>query len=193
MQITALINLLIWVQIGLGLVGIVMLVRIIYIATTFLHGDVPFVPTQRKVAKKIAELAELKPGMQVCDLGSGSGTILIALANNQPSANYTGFEISKMLCLATRLRLILHPKARRAVTIKSKDFFNLDFSSYDVITCFLLGKILDRLYPQFLALKPGSKIISHMFILEKFDGFSLQEIPTSRKKDFIFVYTRLPY
>lgn len=191
MSTLAIVNILIWVQIVLGLIAIVMLSRMIYIASTFLHGDVPFVPTRRKVAKRMAELAELKPGMNVCDLGSGSGTILIALADREPEAKYTGYEISKLLCLATRLKLLFNPKARRTITIKCGDFFKIDLSDYNVVTCFLMRTIMDRLYPKFLRLKPGAKIVSYLFPLENNDGFSMKT-ESAGGKDFIYIYTRLP-
>lgn len=58
--------------------------------------SVPFVPTPEPVARKMLELAGVKPGELVYDLGCGDGRIII-LAAIEFGAKAIGVEIRKDL------------------------------------------------------------------------------------------------
>jgi hypothetical protein len=49
------------------------------------------------------------------------------------------------------------------VTIEQKDIFTLDLSPATVVTLYLLTMLNLKLRPRILALKPGTRVVSHMF------------------------------
>jgi ribosomal protein L11 methylase PrmA len=66
----------------------------------------PYLPTLDKPMKAALELAELKPGQTLLELGCGDGKVLIAAAKQGVHA--TGFELNPLLVIAT-------PKPQRLV------------------------------------------------------------------------------
>src|SRR5262245_17694578 len=57
----------------------------------------PFLPSPQLVVEKMLEVAHIKPGEMVYDLGSGDGRIIITAAQKY-KANAVGIEISEILC-----------------------------------------------------------------------------------------------
>jgi len=51
------------------------------------------------------------------------------------------------------------------VTIRHVDMFQVDLSQADVVAVFLYPRLLERLRPQFAKMKPGSRIVSHQFLM----------------------------
>ncbi|HKO86939.1 MAG TPA: class I SAM-dependent methyltransferase [Burkholderiales bacterium] len=123
--------------------------------------DVVWVPTPDALITKMLKMAEVTAKDFVMDLGSGDGRIPIAAAK-EFGANAVGVEFNPdMVALSNR-------NAQRAgVTDKVKfvqgDIFETDLSKADVITMYLLPKINLQLRPKLLALKPGTRIVTHAF------------------------------
>ena len=121
--------------------------------------DVPFVVTPDHVTRAMLELAAVKPGDFVIDLGSGDGRIVIVAAK-QFGARGLGVEIVPDLVEKSR------DNARRAgvadrVEFRVQDLFATDLSAATVITMYLLPEVNLQLRPRLLALKPGTRIVSH--------------------------------
>lgn len=121
--------------------------------------DVPFVVTPDHVTRAMLELAAVKPGDFVIDLGSGDGRIVIVAAR-QFGARGLGVEIVPDLVERSR------DNARRAgvadrVEFRVQDLFATDLSAATVITMYLLPDVNLQLRPRLLALKPGTRIVSH--------------------------------
>lgn len=124
------------------------------------RGDeVPFVVTPDNVTREMLKLADVKPGDHVIDLGSGDGRIVIVAAS-QFGATGLGVEIVPDLVAKSR------ENARRAgvadkVEFRVQDLFETDLSRATVITMYLLPEVNLQLRPKLLALKPGTRIVSH--------------------------------
>ena len=126
--------------------------------TTVEELDTPFVVTPGNVVASMLDLAGVRAGDRLIDLGSGDGRIVIAAA--QRGATAIGIEIDSMLVEKSRAaarRLRLDDRA----TFVTQDLFETDFGGYDVITLYLLPDVNKRLAPKFLALRPGTRIVSH--------------------------------
>ncbi|MGD9945785.1 MAG: class I SAM-dependent methyltransferase [Burkholderiaceae bacterium] len=123
--------------------------------------DVIWVPTPEAVVDSMLDMAKVKPGDQVVDLGAGDGRIAIAAAKR--GARAMGIEYNpNMVELARR-------NAEKAgvknVEFRQGDIFQSDFSHADVITLYLLPTLNERLRPILLDMKPGTRVASHQFTM----------------------------
>lgn len=121
----------------------------------------PFITTPDAVVTRMLTFAGTGPNDVVFDLGSGDGRIPIAAAK-QFGARGHGIEIEGKLVVQSR------ENARRAgvadrVTFEENDVLQADLSKATVITVYLLPFLIDKLQPRFLSLKPGTRIVSHVF------------------------------
>ena len=121
--------------------------------------DVIWVPTPTDVVEALLDMASVKAGDKLVDLGSGDGRIAIAAAKR--GAQATGIEYNPdMVGLSQR------NAARAGVTnvkFVQGDIFASDFSDADVVTMYLLPALNERLRPQLLDMKPGTRLASHQF------------------------------
>lgn len=121
--------------------------------------DVPFVVTPDHVTRAMLELAGVKAGDFVIDLGSGDGRIVIVAARHY-GARGLGVEIVPDLVETSR------DNARRAgvaerVEFRVQDLFETDLSAATVVTMYLLPEVNLKLRPRLQALRPGTRIVSH--------------------------------
>jgi tRNA G37 N-methylase Trm5 len=126
--------------------------------------DVIFVPTPHEVVEKMFELADVRPGEIVYDLGCGDGRIPVAAAKKF-GVRAWGFDINPVR-VKESLERVEKEKVEQLVTIKLADVFTLDLSKADVITLYLLPQLNVKLIPQLDKLKPGCRIVSHDFNME---------------------------
>lgn len=123
---------------------------------------VPFVPTPHEVVARMIELAGVKAGDTVYDLGSGDGRIVIAAAK-AGAKRAVGFEIDSELVKESRENIKKAGVTDRA-EIRHADIMTVDLSSASVITMYLLPDVNLKLKPRILSqMKPGSRIVSHAF------------------------------
>lgn len=123
--------------------------------------DVPFVPSGDETVDRMLRLAEVGPQDRLIDLGSGDGRIVIAAARAFGTRGL-GVELDPgRWALAQR-------NAERAgvadrVRFQQGDLFDTDLSGATVITMYLLPAVNLRLRPRLLALRPGTRVVSHDF------------------------------
>lgn len=122
----------------------------------------PFVQTPVEVAKKMIQLADLKPGQTLFDLGAGDGRLVIMTAQ-ETGASAVGVEMRDDLVERARSeikRLSLEDRVRMI----HGDLFGVDLSEADVVTLYLTTSGNERLRPKLEhELKKGAKVISHDF------------------------------
>ena len=122
----------------------------------------PFVQTPVEVAKKIIQLAELKLGQKLFDLGAGDGRLVI-MAAQETEASSVGVEMRDDLVERARSE-IKKLSLEGRVRMIHDDFFNVDLSEADVVTLYLTTSGNERLRPKLESeLKEGAKVISHDF------------------------------
>jgi SAM-dependent methyltransferase len=122
---------------------------------------VPFVPTPQEVVDKMIELAGVKEGDVVYDLGSGDGRIVITAAKK--GARAVGFDVDGDLVKESREN-IRKAGLEKLAEIKQQDILTVDLSPATVVTMYLLPDVNLKLKPNLLKqLKPGSRVVSHAF------------------------------
>jgi SAM-dependent methyltransferase len=121
-------------------------------------GTVPYVNTPAEVVERMMRMAEIGPGDSVVDLGSGDGRIVIAAARR--GARGLGVDLDPSL-----VRLAAQNAAQAGVADRARfevrDIFDTDLSGANVVTLYLLPDFNVKLLPKLLALKPGTRIVSH--------------------------------
>ena len=125
--------------------------------------DVVWVPTQMSTVEKMLDMAKVTPQDFVMDLGSGDGRSVIAAARR--GARALGVEYDPNL-----VELSKHAAAAAGVADKATfvqgDMYEADISKATVFALYLLPEIMRKLSPKFLALKPGTRIVSNTFPIE---------------------------
>jgi predicted RNA methylase len=123
--------------------------------------DVIYVPTPQRLVDKMLEMAEIKQGDVVYDLGCGDGRIVVTAAKKY-HVKAVGFDIDPER-VKEAIANVRSNKVEDLVTIKQADIFTLDLRPASVVTLYLLPDLNVRLMPQLEKLKPGSRIVSHEF------------------------------
>jgi precorrin-6B methylase 2 len=150
-------------------------VAILITAIKHIWYGVPFVPTPQHLVDAMVELAELKPGDRVYDLGAGDGRTLITAVKAQPLIRATGFEGAPLVWLLGMLRTW---NARNRIAFMRKNFYHQDLSDADVIFTYLSPEAMQKLMKKFgQELKPGTKIISHAFRLRELTPAAQRDVP----------------
>jgi hypothetical protein len=129
--------------------------------------EVPFVVSPDNVTLAMLQAAKVTSEDYVIDLGSGDGRIVI-LAARRFGARGLGIEIDPALVAKSR------ENARNAgvdsrVSFREQDLFKTDLSPASVITLYLLPEVNMQLRPKLLALRPGTRIVSHDFDMEDWE------------------------
>lgn len=122
----------------------------------------PYYPTPQSIVKKMLELAELRPGEKMFDLGSGDGRIVI-MAAQKFKADAVGVEYDEDLCKQS-LKRIRKLGLEKTAHIVHGDIMQQDYSSADVITVYLLPESNAKIAPMLeRQLRKGTRIVAHDF------------------------------
>ncbi|MGG4773184.1 class I SAM-dependent methyltransferase [Alcaligenaceae bacterium 429] len=124
--------------------------------------DVPFVPTDDSVIKKMLGLARVNAKDVLYDLGCGDGRIVIAAARAYGTQGI-GIEMDP-LRVADAMENAAHARVEHLVDFLEESIFTADISDATVVTLYLLESVNLDLRPRLLSeLRPGARIISHAF------------------------------
>ena len=130
--------------------------------------DVPYEPSPNHVVRAMLELAEVKPGDIVYDLGSGDGRIPISAARDF-GARGVGIEIDPKLVARANANAEMAGVSDR-VQFRTEDLFEADFSEATVVTLFLWPEVNIKLRPKLIAeVKPGTRVISHWHDMDEWE------------------------
>ena len=126
------------------------------------EGEVPFVPTPLEVIDRMFELAQVKSGDVIYDLGSGDGRIVIQAAKRY-GVRGVGIEIDPDL-VAKAKDNAFKEKVEKLVEFHAQDALTVDVSPATVVTLYMLPEFNAKLRPIFdRQLKPGARVVSHDF------------------------------
>jgi hypothetical protein len=156
--------------------------------------DTPYVPTPQVVVDRMLDMARLKAGETVIDLGSGDGRIMIEAAAKYGARGF-GVEIDPRLVKLSNERAAQAGVADR-VKFLQQDLFKTDFREANVLTLYLLPDVNLALRPKILAeLRPGSRVVSHDYGMGDWRPDAEATIPApdkkvgARKESQVFMWT----
>ena len=134
----------------------------------------PYIPSPQIVVDRMLELARVKPGETVYDLGSGDGRILITAARKF-KAKAVGIELSPELCKATAEK-VARLGLQDQIKVVHDNLLKVDLSPADVVTIYLLTSSNSRLRPNLEKyLHPGARVVSNDFEIR---GWTAKEVVT---------------
>jgi hypothetical protein len=133
--------------------------------------DVIWVPTPDEVVERMLIMAQTGPNDIPYDLGAGDGKIAIAAAKTF-GAKATGNEyhpdMAKHANANAQAAGVAGVGPGKA-TIRQGDIFATNFSDATVITLYLLPALNMKLRPTILAMRPGTRVVSHSFTMEDWE------------------------
>jgi cyclopropane fatty-acyl-phospholipid synthase-like methyltransferase len=140
------------------------------------NEEIPFVPTPMEVIDRMLELAQVKAGDVVYDLGSGDGRIVIRAAKKY-GVRAVGIEMDQLLLKKARQDAIAEGVSH-LVEFRSEDALKADISEATVVTLYMLPWFNEAMKPNFKKmLKPGARIVAHDFGIEGWEPDKTEKLP----------------
>jgi predicted RNA methylase len=151
-----------------------------------LENLAPYIPTPEAIVDRMLEVAQIKNGEIVYDLGSGDGRVVIAAAQKY-GAKAVGVEIRPDLCRQAQARIKALGLEDR-VTMVEGSALRVDLSPADVVTMYFLTTSNERLKPGLERMKSGSRVISNEFPVRGWKPAQVVKVKTGSMEHTIFVY-----
>lgn len=129
--------------------------------------DSVWVPTPERLIRRLLQLADVTAHDTVLDLGSGDGRVPIHAAKHF-GARAVGVELEENLIRVSNEAARANGVADRVRFIR-QDLFDTDLAQASVITLYISPGVMTKLKPRLLALKPGTRIVSHQFTLDDWE------------------------
>jgi protein-L-isoaspartate O-methyltransferase len=144
----------------------------------------PHVPTSEDVVKKMLELAELKIGEKLYDLGSGDGRIII-MAAKEFGAKAVGVELREDLVQFTRKK-IEELGLTGTVRVIHGDLMQADIADADVVTLYLTTSANEKITPKLEKdLRSGTRVVSFCFRVPSWEPTKTMDLGTR----VLYLYT----
>lgn len=153
------------------------------------YVSVPFVPTPVEVIRKMLEIANLKPGELLLDLGCGDGRVLIVAAK-EFGARAIGIEIRNDLANRAAYN-VAKEGVKDKVLIINGNFFELKLPPADVIFMYLLTSVNERLRPKLeKEAKRGARIVSHDFEIVGWKPKAVEDFRDGGRSHRLYLYIK---
>lgn len=136
----------------------------------------PYLPTMSKQIDTAFQLAKLKTGQTIIELGSGDGRVAIAAAKR--GANVIAYELNPLLVIFSKLRCFRY---RKNIKIIWANFWNVDLPDADIIFTFLLPKYMTKLDKKLSEYK-------HKPVMFASYAFEIPKKKPFAKKNGVFLY-----
>lgn len=150
----------------------------------------PYVGTPVRVMDRMLDLANIKPGETVYDLGCGDGRIVIAAALRY-KAKAVGVEISPKLASQATAAIEKAGLTGRARIIQG-DLLEADLTGADVVTIYLATQLNAQLRPRLEKyLHAGARVVSHDYAVPGWKPTKIERTD-GKQGHVIYVYEMPP-
>jgi ubiquinone/menaquinone biosynthesis C-methylase UbiE len=147
----------------------------------------PHVPTSEDIVRKMLELAELKSGEHLYDLGSGDGRIIIMAAKDF-GATAVGVELREDLVKYTRNKIVELGLDGRVRVIHG-DLLKADIKDANVVTLYLTTSANEKVATKLESeLRPRTRVVSYCFRMPSWEPTKIMHLETRT----IYLYTLPP-
>ena len=140
--------------------------------------DVIWVPTPDEIVERMLRMAQTTSNDYVVDLGAGDGKIAI-MAAKKFGAKSLGIEYNPEFARFAQSNVEKAGVADRA-RVQQGDIFATDFRSATVVTMYLLPALNLKLRPTLLAMKPGTRVVSHSFTMDDWEADEISNLDGRR-------------
>ena len=148
-------------------------------------AKIPFLPSPTHIVRRMLEIADVRPGEVVYDLGCGDARMLIEAARLF-DARGVGIELQQSLVTKARRRVDELELGER-IKIMQGNLFQASLKDADVVALYLTRDALTRLRPILEAeLKPNARVVTHDFRIRGWKPIYVEKIGDHR----IYLYKR---
>lgn len=128
------------------------------------QDTIPFVPSPPHVVQRMLEVAEIKKGDVLYDMGSGDGRIVIEAAKKF-GVRGVGIDLNPELVAKARENAAKEGVGH-LVEFRAQDGLTVDISEATVVTLYMFKWFNNALRPKLQKLKPGARVIAHDFDID---------------------------
>ena len=163
---------------------IVVLSALVFVSQVCLAQDtIPFVPSPMHVVHKMIEVAEIKKGDILYDMGSGDGRIVIEAAKKY-GIRGVGIDLNPELVAKARDNAAKEGVSH-LVEFRAQDGLTVDISEATVVTLYMFKWFNNAIRPKLQKLKPGSRVIAHDFDIDDWKPNRIEYVaPPSDDTDY---------
>jgi protein-L-isoaspartate O-methyltransferase len=146
----------------------------------------PYVTSPQPIVEKMLDIAGLRSGETLYDLGCGDGRILFTAARQ--GARAVGVEINPDLVKKTR-QTVETLSLQGRVQVVQGDMLAVDVSSADVVALYLITGANEMLRPKLeRELRPGARVVSLEFEIKGWKPVRVEKIEAHRHPYKIYLY-----
>jgi 16S rRNA A1518/A1519 N6-dimethyltransferase RsmA/KsgA/DIM1 with predicted DNA glycosylase/AP lyase activity len=155
--------------------GLILFVILVCFSGVLLFGA-PYLPTMKRHVEAALDMADLKPGQTMLELGCGDGKVLIAAAKR--GINSVAYELNPLLVVIAWLRT---RKYRKNVKIIWGDYWTKSWPEHQAVFTFLLPRLMPKLNKKIIhSYHKPVKLISF--------AFTIPGRKPDAKSDGVFLY-----
>ncbi|MDB5170493.1 MAG: hypothetical protein JWO35_187 [Candidatus Saccharibacteria bacterium] len=161
------------------LLGAALVILLVCFAGVLLVGA-PYLPTLTPQVKAALELANLKKGDTLLELGCGDGKVLIAAAKQ--GLQVVGYELNPLLVIICKIRTWRY---RKQVRVIWGDFWQKPWPEADAIFVFLLPKYMSKLHKKCIQYEHNPvKLVSF--------AFPIKDVKPVKQQAGVYLYCYQP-
>lgn len=129
------------------------------------QDTIPFVPSPPHVVQRMLEVADIKKGDVLYDMGSGDGRIVIEAAKKF-GVRGVGIDLNPELVAKARENA-KNEGVSHLVEFRAQDGLTVDISEATVVTLYMFKWFNNALKPKLQKLKPGARVVAHDFDIDE--------------------------
>ena len=155
------------------------------------QDTIPYVPSPMHVVQRMLEVAEIKKGDILYDMGSGDGRIIIEAAKKY-GIRGVGIDLNAELVAKARENAA-NGGVSHLVEFRAQDGLTVDISEATVVTLYMFKWFNNALRPKLQKLKTGSRIVAHDYDIDDWKPTRVEYLAPPKDDTSDYVESRTLY